>query len=116
MPKTRSVKFRDHFKVDVHVKDTPVFENELIEKGLDFYVDYNRESSSDSSVQYFILHKDKAAIENFLRENKISMNSETIQYVAFGEERKFISLYLKLVGLFIVLMLLLKTVDLFLKP
>lgn len=116
MPKTHSVKFRDHFKVDVHVKDTPVFENELLEKGLDFYVDYNREPSLGSSVQYFILHKDKTVIENFLKENEISLNSETIQYVEFVEERKFINLYLKLIGVFIVLMLLLKTIDVVLNP
>lgn len=116
MPKNLSIKFRDHFKVDVRFENTPALENELIEKGLNFYADYSDESSSDSLVQYYLLNKDRAIIEKILLENEIVLNPQALKYSEFGEERKFMNLYLKCIGVFIVLILLLKTIDAVVNP
>ncbi len=116
MPKTISVKFKNHFKVDVHAKDVLLFEQELNQKGLDFYVSQTSEPSSGSLVQYYLLDKDKPVIDSFLENTDIIVLSEILEYSVFGDQRKFMNRYLKLVGVFIVLMLLMKTVDAVVNP
>lgn len=116
MQKNLSIKFRNHFKIDVRFENISALENELNEKGIDFYADYNGESSSESLVQYYLLNKDRITVEEILLKNEIVLASQAIQYSEFSEERKFMSLYLKLIGVFIVLMLLLKTIDAVVNP
>lgn len=117
MPKNIKVKFRDHFKVNVHSKDIALFEEELNRTGLTFYVDYTTQPSSGSSVQYYLLNKDKSVIEAFLKHNEIVVLSEAVEFSSvLGEERKFMKLYLRLLGVFIGLLLFLKIFEMFVSP
>lgn len=111
MPKDIRVKFRDHFKVDVRAKDVFLFEEELNQNGMSYYVDTVPDAYSDSLVQYYLLDKDRAIVETFSEDKEIIVLSESLEYPIFNEERKFMHLYLKLVGIFILLLMVLKVID-----
>lgn len=113
MPKTISVKLRNHFKVDVYFKDVQLFENELKNNNLDFYVENGNEPSL---VHYYLLNKDKSTVDSLLEESHIVANYDTLQLTGLNQERNFMKLYLRLVGVFIFSMLLLKTVDFIVNP
>lgn len=116
MPRTFRVRFRNHFKVDIRFKDTVKFENELNDRGLDFYVDYQSESPSGALIEYYILQKDKTVVSEFLQENEIAVNADAVQFTSLNLQPNFMSLYLKLVGAFIVLMALLQVIDTVVNP
>lgn len=116
MPKDIRVKFRDHFKVDVRTKDVNLFEEELNRKGVSYYVDTVPDVFSGSLVQYYLLNKDKEILETFSEGNEIIVLSECLEYPVFNEEQKFMHLYLKLVGVFILLLVALKIIDEVLRP
>jgi len=116
MPKDIRVKFRDHFKVDVRAKDVRLFEEELNQKGVSYYVDVLPDAFTGSLVQYYLLDKDKMIIENFSEGNEIIVLSECLEYPTFNEEQKFMHLYLKIVGVFILLLVALKIIDEVVRP
>jgi hypothetical protein len=116
MPNNIRIKSENHFKVEIRFKDTAVFENELNEKKVDFFSDYKNESTSDSLIQYFLLRKDKAAVDAFLQSNEIVVNSKMLQFENLNKERNFTRIYLRFVGLFIMLMMMLEAIEIFLKP
>lgn len=116
MPKDIRVKFRDHFKVDVRTKDVRLFEEELNQKGVSYYVDAVPDAFSDSLVQYYLLNKDKEIIETFSEAKEIIVLSEWLEYPTFNVEQKFMQLYLKLVGVFILLLVALKIIDEVVRP
>ena len=116
MAKTIKVKIGRHFKVAVQYKDVLSFESELNDKGLDFYTDCASESSQGSLVFYYLSEKDRPVVDAFLEENGIVALSETLELVDFIDQRKFTSLYLKLVGIFIVLWVVLKVAETIVTP
>ncbi|ESU22347.1 hypothetical protein FEDK69T_23310 [Flavobacterium enshiense DK69] len=116
MPKTIRVKLGKHFKVAVQYKDVVSFENELNNKGLDFYLNCKDESSQCSLVSYYLFEKDRSAVDDLLQENEIVANYETLQFANLSEQKNFMGLYIKLVGVFIVLLVMLKVVDAIVKP
>lgn len=116
MPKDIRVKFRDHFRVDVRAKDVYLFEEELNRKEISYYVDAVPDAFSDSLIQYYLLDKDKAIIETFAEGNEIILLSECLEFPVFNEEQKFMRLYLKLVGVFILLLVVLKIIDAVVRP
>lgn len=116
MPKDIRVKFRDHFKVDVRTKDVCLFEEELNRKEISYYVDTLPDTFSDSLVQYYLLDKDKAIIEAFSEGKEIIVLSECLEYPMMDEEQMFMRLYLKLAGVFILLLVVLKIIDEVVRP
>ncbi|HSD13411.1 MAG TPA: hypothetical protein VLB74_02045 [Flavobacterium sp.] len=116
MPKTIRVKLGKHFKVAVQYKDVVSFENELNNKGLDFYLNSKEEPSQCSLVSYYLSEKDRPAVDDLLVENQIVANYETFQFADLSDQKNFMGLYFKVVGVFIVLLVLLKVVEAVVNP
>lgn len=116
MPKTIRVKLGKHFKVAVQYKDVVSFENELNNKGLDFYLNCKDESSQCSLVSYYLSEKDRSAVDDLLQENNIIANYETLQFADLSDQKNFMGLYFKLVGVIIVLLVVLKVMEAVVKP
>lgn len=116
MPKTIRVKLGKHFKVAVQYKDVVSFENELNNRGLDFYLNSKDEPSQCSLVSYYLSEKDRSAVDDLLQENDIVANYETLQFAGLSDQKNFMGLYVKLVGVFIVLLVVLKVIEAIVRP
>ncbi|MEW5676131.1 hypothetical protein ABGT15_07445 [Flavobacterium enshiense] len=115
MSGTVSVKFSSHFKVNIPRENAEIFEAELTQRGVKFYVDSNKKLLEDF-VAYSILNMNSEIIEAILEENNIDVVSDVVVFSNISEERKILNLYIKLISVFIVLMIGLQVFDKFIKP
>ena len=99
MPNTIQVKYQNHFKLYIQFKDNIPFENELINKNLNYY----RDEKSIINFRYFILDEDRQTIDLILKNNNIIGNIESLPIQDFEQEKKIQSIYLKVVIIVIII-------------
>lgn len=106
------VKYQDHFKLYILFKDNILFESQLLENHIDYFLDTNQVGSQEN-LRYFLLDKDKEIIESILLKNKIIASIESLSIVDFEQEKKVQYLYLKValvISIILVLVSLLITI------
>ena len=104
MSKNINVKFQEHLKLYVLFQDNIIFENELLGRQIDYFYDSDQVFAS-GSIRYFLLEKDRRAIDLLLKENDIIATIESLGIQDFRLERKVQNLYLKVALIVAVLMI-----------
>ena len=111
MSSSIKIKFQNHFKLYISLKDKIIFENELIRKGIGFYVDYENQPSTIIDVRYFLLDRDRHKIDTLLKETQIIADAETISLSDYPLVKKMQYLYLKIFIIVTVIMILIVIYD-----
>lgn len=116
MSRTIKVKFGNHFKVEVPRENADAFEMELNRYGVNYFVDSNKKMMQ-RSVTYSILKNSSEIVEKLLSVNNYdAAHKGAVVFAEDSEERKIMNLYLKLLGIFTVLMVVLQLFDKFIRP
>jgi|JI61114DRNA_FD_contig_31_2824709_length_414_multi_2_in_0_out_0_1 hypothetical protein len=93
MANTINVKYQSHFKLYILFKDNILFENELIKKNIDYFLDKNQTGSLEN-FRYFLLDKNRAEIDVLLKKMQIIGSIESLNIIDFKQAKKVYSLYL----------------------
>jgi hypothetical protein len=107
-----NIKFDDHFKLYVLLKDKILFEATLLQNGIDFYFEENQPMIS-SGIRYFLRDIDRGKIDDIIIKNEIIASVETIPTDDYRDVQKGQKLYLYVAIIVIVLMLIIILVDSF---
>ncbi|NDV42600.1 hypothetical protein [Flagellimonas sediminis] len=78
MDENFGVKYKDHFKLYVQVKDKVKFESLLHTNEVPFYSDINDQTGPNIDVRYFLLDEDRPLIDKIVKSNGIIASTETI--------------------------------------
>ncbi|RVT76716.1 hypothetical protein EOD40_09460 [Flavobacterium sufflavum] len=90
---------QNNFKLYIEFKDNIIFENELINKNIDYY----RDEKSIINFRYFFLSKDSELIDLILKTNNIVANIESLPIPEFNQTKKIQLIYLKVaIGIIII--------------
>lgn len=83
-----SVKYQNHFKLEVLFKDKLLFESELYENGIQYHLE------KSTYTRYFLLDKDRLQIDDIIKRTGITVSTETIQMTDYSDVQKINKLYL----------------------
>jgi len=86
------IKFEEHFKLYVLLKDKIIFESELLKNGIDFYIEENQPNISDG-IRYFLRDNDRPEIDKVVIENGIIASTETIPSNDYRDQQKMQKIY-----------------------
>ncbi|HYD92157.1 MAG TPA: hypothetical protein VEA37_11805 [Flavobacterium sp.] len=89
---TFSIKYQEHFKLWVELKDKIVFESELIKKDIPFHIDENQ-STIGSSIRYFLLDEHFSTVDLILRNCGIAASTDNIKVYDVDIEKKIQRIY-----------------------
>ncbi|MEG0851635.1 MAG: hypothetical protein RSH24_17340, partial [Flavobacterium sp.] len=64
MSNSIDIKFQNHFKLYVLLKDKIIFESELNKSNIKYYIDIETQALSDNGIRYFLLDKDQEGIDD----------------------------------------------------
>ena len=92
------IKFEDHFKLYVLLKDKIIFESELQKSGIDFYFEENQPNLA-GGIRYFLRDIDRPKIDKLIVENEIIGSTETIPSYDYRDEQKSQKMYLIVAGI-----------------
>ena len=103
------IKLKEHYKLYVLLKDKIIFESELQNSGIKYYVEINEQPSIDGGIRYFLLDSDMKNVDQILIENGIVANTESHLISDFGDQKKILKLYfvvaLTILGIIILIVL-----------
>jgi len=91
---TIQVKYNEHYKLYVLLKDYILFEHLLIENEIDYYYDIVENSNVSSGIRFFIQDKDRVIVDELLIKNEIIASTETIPIIDYREYIKVQKIYL----------------------
>lgn len=86
------IKFEEHFKLYVLLKDKIAFESELLENGVDFYFE-EKQPNITSGIRYFLRDVDRPKIDKIVIENGIIVSTETIPSYDYRDQQKAQKIY-----------------------
>jgi len=86
------IKFEEHFKLYVLLKDKIIFESELFKNGIDFYFEENQPNIM-GGIRYFLRDIDRLKIDKILIENEIIASTETIPSNDYRDQQKAQKIY-----------------------
>ena len=89
---TFSIKYHEHFKLWIELKDKIVFESELIKEDIPFHIDENQ-STIGNSIRYFLLHEHSSTVDLILRNCGIAASTDTIKVYDVDVEKKIQRIY-----------------------
>jgi len=106
---TIQVKYNEHYKLYVLLKDYILFEHLLIENEIDYYYDIVENSNVSSGIRFFIQDKDRVIVDELLIKNEIIASTETIPIIDYRDGNKVykFQLYTYLIVIAIVLLIIL---------
>ena len=87
------IKFKEHYKLYVLLKDKIIFESELQKNGITYYTDINEQPSIDGGIRYFLLDSNIENVDRIIKENGIVANTESNLISDFKDEKKVMKLY-----------------------
>ena len=105
------IKYQNHYKLYVFLKDKLIFESELERLGVKYFVDLETQLIIDNSIRYFLLDADREKIDCILQANEIIANTETITVGDYRDEKKYFKYYLIVAGVVVALMLVVMLVE-----
>ena len=88
MDENFDMKYKDHFKLYVQVKDKVKFESSLHTNEVPFYSDVNDQIGPNMDVRYFLLNEDRPLIDEIIKSNGIIASTETIPLHDIHEAQK----------------------------
>lgn len=100
-----NVKFQNHFKLYILLKDKIIFENELNKSNIEFYID-SETALVDNNIRYFLLDKNQIEIDVIIKNKKIVASTETINIVDYKDVKKYYKVYYIIALLVVVLTIL----------
>ena len=85
------IKFKDHFKLSVSLKDKIQLESELIKEDIKFYQNIEEETVG-SQLRYLFLDADRDKIDKLLIQNRIVAFNESSNIGNFKEHKSFFAI------------------------
>ena len=110
MSNSIDIKFQNHFKLYVLLKDKIIFESELNKSNIKYYIDIETQALSDNSIRYFLLDKDQEGIDNILLSKNIIASTETINVNDFRDVKNYYKVYFIIALLVITLTILISSI------
>lgn len=101
--KNVDIKYKEHFKLYIPLRDKIIFDSELINHNISFYID---DIIVGVNIRYFLEDKDREVIEKIICDNKIIDSTETIMISDYREGKQVQKLYL-IISLIVVAIMLL---------
>ena len=98
------IKFQEHYKLYVLLKDKIIFESELEKNNIKYYIDLETQAIDDNSIRYFLLDKDRKAVDDILTANEMIASTETISNLDYRDGKKYYKVYL-IIALIVILIL-----------
>ena len=108
MIKSIDIKYQDHIKLYVLVKDIIRFEHELNLNQIPYYIEINEQPDTVEGLRYFILDTDRRKVDQLLIENDIIASTETISNYDYRDQKKLYNVY----GLAVIIIVLLVVIGL----
>ena len=105
------IKLKEHYKLYVLLKDKIIFESELQNNGIKYYVDIHEQPSIDGGVRYFLLDSDMKNVDRIIIENGIVANTESHLISDFGDQKNVMKLYIAVVGVVIGIIILIALIG-----
>mgnify|MGYP005999379735 CR=1 FL=1 len=109
------IKLKEHYKLNVLLKDKIIFESELQNSGIKYYADINEQPSIDGGIRYFLLDSDMENVDRIITKNGIVANTESHLISDFGEQKKIMKLYaivaLAVIGIIILIVMIGKIIG-----
>jgi len=99
MDNTFDIKYRNHFKLTIALKDKIVFEAELNKNGILFHLDDN----PLFPTRYFLLDEDRNRIDDIIKVTGIIASTDTIPMTDYGDSKKVYKIYLYVAVVVIIL-------------
>ena len=99
MNNTFHIKYKDHYKLTIALKDKIVFEAELNKNGIPFHLD----DSPLVPTRYFLLDEDRDRIDAVINENGVIAGTDTIPMTDYAEAKKVYKIYLYVAVVVIIL-------------
>ncbi len=106
------IKFEDHFKLYVLLKDKILFETSLIQNGVDFYFEENQ-PIIENGIRYFLRDRDRPKIDEIIIKKEIIASVETISTDDYRDVHKGQKLYFYVAAIVIAIMLIIIFFDSF---
>lgn len=109
------IKFKEHYKLYVLLKDKIIFESELEKSGITYYTNINEQPSIDGGIRYFLLDSDMKKVDRIIKENGIVTNIESNLISDFRDEKKVMKLSIAVaatvIGIVILIVLIAKIFE-----
>ena len=99
-----TIKYDNHFKLYILLKDKIVFESELINNGVQFYID-DQQALTGNEMRYYLLDKDRPVIDKIIKDNEIIASTETIAIGDYRDQKKVMRLYLTIFAFLTIIMI-----------
>jgi hypothetical protein len=99
MDNTFDIKYQNHFKLIIELKDKIVFEAELNKNDIPFHLDDN----PLFPTRYFLLDEDRNRIDNIIKITGIIASTDTIPMADYADSKKVYKIYLYVVILVVIL-------------
>ena len=103
--------FLDNLKIYVLQKDKIIFESELEKQNIEYYCDIENQPMFENGIRYFIKNADRIKIDKIFTENGIIAQTETIRISDYRDGKKIMSVYFKIAGIVIGIMLLIIAIE-----
>ncbi|MEG1024992.1 MAG: hypothetical protein RSD71_10915 [Flavobacterium sp.] len=110
MSNSIDIKFQNHFKLYVLLKDKIIFESELNKSNIKYYIDIETQALSDNGIRYFLLDKDQEGIDDILLSKNIIASTETINVNDFRDVKNYYKVYFIIALLVITLTILISSI------
>jgi hypothetical protein len=103
--------FENHYKIYVLFKDKIIFESQLENQNIEYYCDIENQPNFESGIRYFLNENDRFKVDEIFKENEIIAKTETINVSDYRDGKKVMSIYFKVGGIVIVIMILIMLVE-----
>ena len=101
---------QNHLKIYILLKDKIIFESEMAKRNIEYYCDTENDVFGNQN-RYYIKDSDRILIDAIFKENEIIASTETIPSSDYRDEKKTMSLYLKVAGIVVGIMILVIVIE-----
>lgn len=105
------IRYQNHFKLYVLLKDKILFENELEKRGIKYSCDLNEQPFFNYGIRYFFLDSDAKVIDEILIESQIIATNETAPFSDYRDEQKIMKIFLVIAGITALIVILIVIYD-----
>jgi len=99
------IKLKDHFKLNLLLKDQIIFEFELNKNNIRYYSNPDNQPFGEG-IRYFLLDSDMIKVDEILIKNEIVANNESNLVSDFSDQKKIKKLYIGVIVAFVIVLVL----------